>query len=265
MNYVVSSIVFSMVFMYIERRSQYFARYFGVERQYIALDAKGRSNWDQLTVSLVHALIAVPISMKINYDSVGQDPVYYYSDLIYYQFIISGGYFLWDLKVGLSAPDLVGRVMVFHACCGVLATQYVNLLHGGPLYACFTAKLFLYELSTIPLNIKGFLQVVNPKSKFYEWTLLSFAVSFILVRCIWGVYTTLNMLIYIYPTLDSYPMDKNMVLIGETMATSLMNLYWGGLIMTKVLQRFGRRPSSTSSSSSSSSSSRTSGISIKHD
>ncbi|GAM18544.1 hypothetical protein SAMD00019534_017190 [Acytostelium subglobosum LB1] len=236
-NYVIHSLLFSLFFFALDKLSPMITTMFGYGKTYEHLDAKQKIMWDQRLVSMVHALIATPVCAYIFYDSIGKDPIYYYTDLMYRQFVVTGGYFFWDLKVSLTRPDIVGTAMVFHAILGVVAMQYVNLKHGGHVYACFTAKALLYEASTIPLNIKGFIQAVNPKSKYYEGSLLAFAISFIFVRCIWGIPLTLALLYHVSSHIHLYPVDKSFILVGEGVATMALNTWWGSMLLKKTLIR----------------------------
>ncbi|EFA82024.1 TRAM [Heterostelium album PN500] len=236
-NYLLQTIMCSMIFFATDNYSRKIAKLFGVSKQYDQLGEKAKIEWNQRTVSMLHAIIVLPLTFKIIYDYHGQDLIYYYNDLIYYTLLISGGYFIWDMKVSFTRPDIVGIPMCIHALVGFFGTQYVNTLHAPNVFAAFTASLLFYEISTIPLNLKGFIQVVNPKSPYYERCLLVFAVSFLFSRCVWGVYVTLEFLYNLYFHYTELPVDKIVVLVGSAILSMCLNLNWGYLLIRKMKQK----------------------------
>eukprot|EP01132_Coremiostelium_polycephalum_P000451 gene451-571_t len=107
-----------------------------------------------------------------------------------------------------------------------------------PAFKFITFKLFLLEASTIPLNMKGFIQFINPKSKYYEWSLVSFAVSFLLIRNVWAYIVTFDVLYQTAQRFSELPMDKSIIFIVEAFISMTLNLHWGVLLLKKLILKF---------------------------
>ncbi|KAF2071741.1 hypothetical protein CYY_006946 [Polysphondylium violaceum] len=183
---------------------------------------------------MLHACVTVPLAIYVTYQASFIDLFSYQSPALTLLLSISSGYFIWDLYVCYKRPEIVGTAMIFHAIMGITANLYVALPHGRPAFQPVVSMMLLTEISTIPLNLKGFIQVYNPQSKYYDSVLLVFAISFLLVRCIIGVPFLLYSLYALSYRINDFPIDKSIVYIIEAILAIVLNSYWGLFLGKKM-------------------------------
>jgi len=246
--FIIQTLLFSGLFFitYFNSKTISITLFKNIKYTYIHLNDKQRIEWDQRVVSMLHACLVLPLAIYVTYKSACVDIFSYQSQALTLLLSISSGYFIWDLYVCYIRPDIVGTAMIFHAIMGISANLYVTLPHGRPAFQPIVSILLLTEVSTIPLNIKGFLQAVNTKSKYYDATLFAFAVSFLLIRVVIGVPFLLYSLYALSLRINEFPIDKTIVYVVEAILAMCLNSYWGLFLAKKLFVKFSSgKPSSS--------------------
>ncbi|KYQ99877.1 hypothetical protein DLAC_03831 [Tieghemostelium lacteum] len=232
---VLSTILFFAVY----NNSYQLSKLFKFGEIYSKLNEKNREEWDQRVTSLVHSALVSPVALYIYFSTFNSDPLFTFNMTMNVLVGVTSGYFIWDFwTCVIMKPKITGVAMIFHAILGLTATIYVVLPHARPLYIRFTCLNIISEISTIFLNLKSFEFHNDAKSKRHELYSLCFALSFILVRCVWMIPLILNCCYQSYLVLDSIPFDKVMVLYIESTICITLNLYWCRLLSKKLFEKF---------------------------
>ncbi|EGC29086.1 hypothetical protein DICPUDRAFT_159376 [Dictyostelium purpureum] len=215
------------------------------KKAYIGLNEKKRLEWNQRIISMVHALLVLPFCFLTLFEVLEHGDIFYYESSVCYLVIsISSGYFLWDLYVCYRYPKINGIAMILHAIMGFTSNIYVMLPQGRPAFIPIVSLILLSELSTIPLNLKGFIQDVNPKSKYYNALLLAFVGTFLFVRCVLGIPFNVYLAYGSIQRLSIFPLDKSLVFLTEDLISFSLNSYWGFLMIRKLIQKYGSKTES---------------------
>ena len=141
------------------------------------------SPWAAHVVSLVHALLIVPLSVPLLFDqTLTSNPFWGYSFYAGQVYSVAVGYFLWDTVYSIANIKESGIGMVIHGIsCLIL---YLGSFY--PFLQYFGSIFLLFEASTIFLNLMWFAQAT--KSKYYSVFAVLFLVSFFAVRIIFGLF-----------------------------------------------------------------------------
>ncbi|KAM9960126.1 hypothetical protein ACTFIW_009251 [Dictyostelium discoideum] len=240
--YYRNSIFFSIIFFIVYKKSSYITEnFFGelVKKAYTTLPEKKKLEWDQRVVSMIHAFLVLPFCIISAIESFKYGDIFYFqNDSLLMVLSLSSGYFIWDLIICYKDPKLVGTPMIIHAIMGLSSNIYVALPHGRPCFVPIVAILLITEISTIPLNMKGFIQVVNSKSKYYNWSLGAFVITFLLSRCIIGLPFDIYLVYGCIQRWDVFPKDKSLVFITECGIQFFLNSYWSFLLIKKLYQTY---------------------------
>ena len=149
---------------------------------FLLFKSKG-SEWGAHVVSLVHALIIVPLSVPILLDqTLSSDPFWGYSFYAGQVYSIAVGYFIWDTIYSIANIKVSGVGMVIHGIsCLIL---YLGSFY--PFLQYFGSIFLLFEASTVFLNLMWFAQAT--KSKYYSIFAVLFMITFFVVRIVFGLF-----------------------------------------------------------------------------
>ncbi|KAH8117182.1 DUF887-domain-containing protein [Phellopilus nigrolimitatus] len=114
--------------------------------------ARDRNNWNIRVVSLVHALVIIPLALRsLDFPALNADRVFGWDPRVGTLTGIACGYFLWDTLESVIHLSEIGFVVHGLACFFIFSLSF------KPFIAYYVPRFLLWELSTPFLNIHWFL------------------------------------------------------------------------------------------------------------
>lgn len=147
-------------------------------------DEKYTVRWNITWVSLLHAIIIVPVAMMVVSDpNLIQNPLWGSSEIGDLMVQIAAGYFVWDIMVCRQHYHVFGTLFWVHALMAFTSCLSAAI----PFCQYYLAIFILYETSTIYLNIYTIMKTIGDTEKWwYTWNQFMFAISYIGIRLLWG-------------------------------------------------------------------------------
>jgi len=154
--------------------------------RYSKFTPREKTNWVNLIISFVHAVIVCSLSMYVVVSPDGtmeEDRVYGSSDMANLICAIAAGYFFFDMGACLTG-EKVDPLMVFHHLASFLCYTFVQY----QFLAYYAVRLLLYELSTPLLDIREMMLLLGyrntPQLAKVE---KAFGIVFLAARILYGI------------------------------------------------------------------------------
>ncbi|KYR02508.1 hypothetical protein DLAC_01354 [Tieghemostelium lacteum] len=236
-EYILVTLAFTFLFFKIYSRNRVITSFFRYEAIFDKLSSQQQEEWKQKIVSMVHALIVAPLSLKVYWDT----KYIPYSEIGAYQsnmslthiiLAIGGAYFIWDFYICILKFKHSGIANLLHAILGLSSIINVVVPNDRPMFQTFVALMFVTEISTIPLNLKFFQYHIDSVSKRNEQYSLIFAILFIVFRNI--IIVPLVIVAAINLMLNPIEFYKTILLLFHAILIIGLNSYWGWLIVKKL-------------------------------
>lgn len=147
--------------------------------------------------STIHLIVVFIYAVYIKFngadDYLAVDKVYRTTELSYLMYQFSSGYFLWDIYIICTIKPLSPAYFLHGVgCCQVFWLGNRGLFHY------YGIRLLSFEFSTIFLNARQWLSIVNKKHWAIDYLDPVFAYSFLAVRIVYGSYLLIEMAIETY-------------------------------------------------------------------
>ncbi|PAV23506.1 hypothetical protein PNOK_0057400 [Pyrrhoderma noxium] len=218
-NIVLSAICFWTVHIFI---SPVLSRVFFPGSYGRLRSSRDRNNWNVHVVSLVHALIIIPLSLRcLNSPVLNADRAFGWDPRVGTLASIACGYFAWDTFESLWHFSDIGFVVHGLVCF------FIYFLVFTPFIAFYGPRFLLWELSTPFLNIHWFLDKMNLTGSTLQLINgICLLTSFAGVRLIYGSIQSLEFYKTLLAIKDQTPLPVVLVYgVGNIILNSL-NVLW---------------------------------------
>ncbi|KAI4294249.1 hypothetical protein K525DRAFT_244259 [Schizophyllum commune Loenen D] len=194
---------------------------------------RGRNAWNIHVVSMVHALIVVPLAMRCLYSpSLAANRIHGWDYDAAIAHSVAVGYFLWDTADAIINFVDLGFVAHGMACLLVYGLSY------RPFVLYYGVRCLLWEISTIFLNIHWFLDKLgktgSTAQKINGALLLA---SFFGVRIVYGGMVSAQFLTELYTIRRDVSTTVCVVYGGGNILLQGLNWFW----FFKMIQAFQKR------------------------
>ncbi|EJD05690.1 DUF887-domain-containing protein [Fomitiporia mediterranea MF3/22] len=203
---------------------------------------RDRNNWNIRVVSLVHALVIIPLAFRnVSLPALDADRAFGWDSR---QGLLGGiacGYFIWDTLESLWHFTDIGFVVHGLACL------LIYMLSFKPFIAYYGPRFLLWELSTPFLNFHWFLDKMNLTGSIFQLINGLFLLStFAGVRLIYGSYQSIAFYRTLYSIRNEVPLAVLLTFgIGNVILNGL-NVFWFFKMIDALRRRM--KPSSKPSS-----------------
>ncbi|RKP20589.1 DUF887 family protein [Rozella allomycis CSF55] len=193
-------------------------------------------NWRTKVVSTVHAIFACICGYKVlNLKSLDASNIFGYDPFAGNVYGVVCGYFLYDVICCIKYFKLFGIGFLIHgvACLIVYLGSFRPFLmyHGG--------YFLLYESTTPFLNIHWFLHKLGKSgSKEQKINGVILAVTFLVVRIIFGLYWSIIVIRSIAMNFENIPIEFQFIYLTSNVVLNMLNIYWFTLIMNSIFKTF---------------------------
>ncbi|OCT51426.1 transmembrane protein 56 [Cladophialophora carrionii] len=160
-------------------------------KSYPALRGRQKLHWDENAVSFVQAIVlCVAAGQVVLFDRerqrmTWQERVWAYTEPTAVVLTVGNGYFYWHLMMMVRYRRVFGWAMVAHA----LAVSFLMTNGYRPAFMTYSPASFLYEFSTIFLDIQSVLRALQMEGTTLQIVNgVAFFVSFFLSRILFGNY-----------------------------------------------------------------------------
>lgn len=184
---------------------------------------------------LVHACVVCPLSLYFFYTDEAielHNDIYGESVLLQHVFSISLGFFIYDFVMGVV---MINHMFILHGLICSIGT----IIFFMPFMQYCGAILILYELSSIPYNIRRLMIYTNnTDNNLFHCVEFLFAGTFVYVRIIIGIPVTIHYSYLAYNDISYDVSFKNLsmvllIICGNVL--SGLNCYWGYTILNKLV------------------------------
>ncbi|KAK6903724.1 hypothetical protein I204_02655 [Kwoniella mangroviensis CBS 8886] len=202
--------------------------------KYGEFDKRTRTGWATHVVSMVHAILVIPLAFQcLSSPSLKSDPVFGYDHFVGHVFAFSSGYFLWDTLDSLM-NSTIGFVVHGAACLAVFMFSFRPFLAG------FGAPFLLWELSTPLLNIHWFMDKSGLSARYPTFFLanaLIFMLVFFLARIVYGGANSLLFFRTMWDERDRIPLHLHVIYCSGNLALNALNWLWFSKMLGKMYAR----------------------------
>ncbi|WWD21502.1 hypothetical protein CI109_105988 [Kwoniella shandongensis] len=202
--------------------------------KYGEFDERTRRGWATHVVSMVHALIVIPLAIRcLSSTSLKQDPLFGYDPFVGHVLAFSSGYFLWD-TIDSSLNSTIGFVIHGAACLAVFLFSFRPFLAG------FGPPFLLWELSTPFLNIHWFMDKAGLNTRYPTFFLVNalvFMLVFFLARIVYGGANSLLFFNTMWQERANIPLHLQVIYCGGNLALNALNWLWFSKMLKKMIAR----------------------------
>ncbi|WWC86889.1 uncharacterized protein L201_001768 [Kwoniella dendrophila CBS 6074] len=202
--------------------------------KYSEFDKRTRIGWATHVVSMVHAIIVIPLAFKCLSSSILKaDPIFGYDSWAGHVFAFSSGYFVWDTLDSLMNSS-IGFVVHGAACLAVFLFSFRPFLAG------FGAPFLLWELSTPLLNIHWFMDKAGLSTKYPTFFLVNallFMLVFFLARIIYGGANSILFFQTMWTERHRIPLHLHIIYCSGNLALNGLNWLWFSKMLQKMIAR----------------------------
>ncbi|KAI3654270.1 hypothetical protein MP228_000989 [Amoeboaphelidium protococcarum] len=198
--------------------------------QYAKLLRQKQIQWDIRVVAFLHSVLISALSLVVlNDEQLYRNRLLGYSYISGQVYAIAIGFFTWDLYICIVHYKDYGLGFLVHA----LSCLLVFLYSMTPFAMYYGAVFLLFELSTPFLNMHWFMiKLQREGSKWYRVNGVLLAVSFFLVRIIYGFYMSFQFLRDLHYHQAAVPLfHKTLYPLANVVLNSL-NLFWFSKILS---------------------------------
>ncbi|OCF32604.1 hypothetical protein I317_00373 [Kwoniella heveanensis CBS 569] len=221
--------------------------------KYAEFDKRTRIGWATHVVSMVHAILVIPLAFQCLQSTIlSLDPVFGYDPFVGHVLAFSSGYFLWDTIDSLLNSS-IGFVVHGAACLAVYMFSFRPFLAG------FGPPFLLWELSTPLLNIHWFMDKSGLSTRYPTFFLVNallFMLVFFLARIVYGGANSVLFFQTMWTERHRIPLHLHLIYCTGNLALNGLNWLWFSKMLKKMYARIQGEdtpdPKSDSSSSSSS-------------
>ncbi|WWC67953.1 uncharacterized protein I206_101872 [Kwoniella pini CBS 10737] len=203
-------------------------------KKYEEFDKRTKIGWASHTVSMVHAILVIPLSIKcLSSTLLKEDPIFGYDSFVGHVFAFSSGYFLWDTLDSIF-NSTIGFVIHGAACLAVFIFSFRPFLAG------FGAPFLLWELSTPLLNIHWFMDKAGLSTKYPTFFLINalmFMLTFFLARIVYGGANSLIFFKTMWIERNRIPLHLHIIYCSGNLALNALNWLWFSKMLQKMLLR----------------------------
>jgi len=186
---------------------------------------------------LLHSIVVCPPIIYFYYTEEAyelQYNIYRSSTLLQYTFSISFGFFLCDIVLGIITNQ---RIFILHGTVCCIATAI--MMYPFAQYYC--APFILYELSSVPYNIRMIMiHTNNGYGNLFNFIEATFALTFIFIRIFFGIPLTVgNTSLFLNTIYNGDLRSKLYSIIILTVGYTLigLNCYWTSGIINRILSK----------------------------
>jgi len=160
------------------------------------------------------------------------DRLYGVSDRAQLIFTISCAFFLWDFYYLVFLDDKLDFTMFIHHI--VFFSCFI--LVQAPFIQYYAIRILLFEVSTIFLNPRQMLKMLGKSGILFKCLEICFGISFLLVRNIYGIWFSVDAILYMNDNMNKISASKNVVrfIIAANVFANGLNLYWMAVIVRMV-------------------------------
>ncbi|KAI9312648.1 TLC domain-containing protein [Dichotomocladium elegans] len=199
------------------------------------------TNWHVHVVSSVHSILISLGSLYILfYDTeLAANRVFGYSPFASDIYSVSCGYFIWDVMMAIRYVKYQGISMVFHGAAGFAVIFFAY----RPFINYYGSIFLLYEASTPFLNFNWFMDKLGwtgSRTQLVNGIVL--ITVFFLARIVAGFTMSYRLWIELFSVKEMIPLSYWIIYGVANAVTSLLNVYWFGLMLRSLRKRFPKKP-----------------------
>ncbi|WVQ98062.1 hypothetical protein IAU59_005184 [Kwoniella sp. CBS 9459] len=203
-------------------------------QKYAEFDRRTKVGWATHVVSMVHAILIIPLAFKcLQSNILSADPVFGYDPFVGHVLAFSSGYFLWDTIDSLLNSS-IGFVVHGAACLAVYMFSFRPFLAG------FGPPFLLWELSTPLLNIHWFMDKSGLSTRYPTFFLVNallFMLVFFLARIVYGGANSVLFFQTMWTERHRIPLHLHLIYCTGNLALNGLNWLWFSKMLKKMYAR----------------------------